>query len=634
MAIHLKDLIESRQALAKKEDKPTEQERISIDELKKLSDQGKEQNEVLTEVSDTLKKGLTETNAPKSLNGNMEKLVKEVKKQGKSMDGLLNATKKADKLSMAAMKDPMRKGLGEKLAGFKELFTGKGILRAIEEKATKKGGILGGIVSNIAGKKADTLQRAEDIMTLNPKMSKKEAAKEAEKQIKLGEQAKKELRASKLPGIMERNNLEEEDIAQFHGGRKMLGEKIATSKKLEQASVLSLAKTAQKEQTSKVEKQEKKATAVKEEKETKIEKRQEVSAMDFSDEGQIETNREIATQTDLLTKIEENTRSGDKVADKSKKAEEGGGGMLGAMGKGLGSLGAGLAKLGRGLGKGLQVALRGLAQGLAALANPATLVGLGALTLAAMGIGKALEMAAPAIEAFAPVLIKIADVIQNVLMGAIKAVPDIMTAISDSVVSIVSGISDAIINVIDAVVGSVERLAVIDGGNLLKVGAGLAAIGAGFVALSAGGAVAGVTNLVSGFLNAVTGGKSPIDQLKEIAELGPNLEKAGLGIEKLSAGISKFDETKDADKKIAKMKDKAKTAAATAPAPVEANAVYGKSAENATTAADNKQAAPVIVNAPTSINNSKSSQNIAMPAPIRNTDSGFSGYLRKAAIFV
>jgi hypothetical protein len=77
------------------------------------------------------------------------------------------------------------------------------------------------------------------------------------------------------------------------------------------------------------------------------------------------------------------------------------------------------------------------------------------------------------------------------------------------------------------------------------------------------------------------------------------------------------------------------TAKASAPAPAEANAVYRKSGDNAGAAAENnKSAAPVIINAPTSVNNSSSKQNITMPAPTRNTDNGLNTYVQKNTMFV
>ena len=136
-------------------------------------------------------------------------------------------------------------------------------------------------------------------------------------------------------------------------------------------------------------------------------------------------------QADLLTKIEENTRPGGKATTAAASSDSGGGGgILGGIGAGLAALGKGLQALGSGAGRGIQVFLRGLASGLAALANPATLIGLGAVTLAIMGIGKALEMAAPFMEAFAPVLMKVVETIQTVFVAAIEKIPETIRAIA------------------------------------------------------------------------------------------------------------------------------------------------------------------------------------------------------------
>ena len=75
------------------------------------------------------------------------------------------------------------------------------------------------------------------------------------------------------------------------------------------------------------------------------------------------------------------------------------------------------------------------------------------------------------------------------------------------------------------------------------------------------------------------------------------------------------------------------TAAPSAPVPTEANAVYNKSAENAGAAQQGPAAAPVIVNAPSTVNNT-SKQNISLPAPTRNEDSGYNRYIGRNVVFV
>jgi hypothetical protein len=77
--------------------------------------------------------------------------------------------------------------------------------------------------------------------------------------------------------------------------------------------------------------------------------------------------------------------------------------------------------------------------------------------------------------------------------------------------------------------------------------------------------------------------------------------------------------------------DKASTSPE-APAPTAANAVSEKSASNAEAAGKPAQASgAVVVNAPTNVNSSK--QNITMPAPVRNNDSGFNRYTSSRFIY-
>ena len=202
----------------------------------------------------------------------------------------------------------------------------------------------------------------------------------------------------------------------------------------------------------------------------------------------------------------------------------------------MAALGKGIRSLLGGAGKGIQLFLTGLAKGLSALANPKTLIGLGAVVLALMGIGKALEYATPAIKAFAPVLMKVAEVVGTVFIKAIETIP-----------AVIKGIGDVVIGVINAVVDSIQKLANIDGSNLMSVGAGLLAVAGGMVAFGASQAVSGVGNLVGGLLGAVTPGGSAIDQVIALGKSGPNIEKAGVGVEKLASGLTAFSKI-DTDK--------------------------------------------------------------------------------------
>jgi hypothetical protein len=352
-------------------------------------------------------------------------------------------------------------------------------------------------------------------------------------------------------------------------------------------------------------------------------------AMNVSEE-EMESARLEQAQTDLLNKIEKNTSA--MGGDKSRAAapsDGGGGGLLGGIGLGLGALG-------KGIGKGLESLLGGvgkglikLSVGLASLANPATLVGLAAVTLAAIGLGKALELAAPAIEAFAPVLEKVVDVIGNVFIAAIEKIPEVIRAVGEVITGIISGISDAIIGTINAITDSIERLSKVDGMNLAAVGAGLLAVAGGMVAFSAANVAGGIGNLVGGLLSKVSGQKSPVEQIIALGEHGVNIEKAGIGVEKLGVGLTAFSKI-DPDKIKAIAALPTDKIAAMGAAMGSANAVSSQSAANdgartaATAGAGGGGGTSVI--AP--VTNNKTTQNSIVQLPVRNQEQTMNRYIK------
>jgi hypothetical protein len=333
-------------------------------------------------------------------------------------------------------------------------------------------------------------------------------------------------------------------------------------------------------------------------------------------------------QFDILQKIEENTRPAE--AGGKGGAESGGGsGIMAGIGKGMQALGKGIGGVGKGIGNALRSILFGLAEGLTALgiafANPLVTVALAGLTIAAMGIGKALEYAAPAIAAFAPVLMKIAEVIGGVFMAAIKEVPNVLRAIGD----IITAVGDSIVNIITAITDSIERLSKIDGTNLLAVGAGLVAVSAGLATFGAANAIAGVGNLVGGFLSGISGQKTPIEQLEQIAGFGPNLNQAGTGVKNLAKGLTEFSSI-DTEKIAAISKLPVEKIAAMGAAMNSANAVYDKSGKNKQAegaAAQSNSNTPNVVSAPTIVNN-RTNQQAFVKSPIRNPDNTLTSYIK------
>jgi hypothetical protein len=343
-------------------------------------------------------------------------------------------------------------------------------------------------------------------------------------------------------------------------------------------------------------------------------------------EAAVENARLMNDQTTLLTKIEENTRTGAAPASGAQAGgDSGGGGLLGGLGKGLKSLGTGI-------GKGLGAILSGIGRGLFTLSaglvalTPAIPV-IGVLTLAAMGLGAALRLAAPAIEAFAPVLMKIAEVVGTVFVAAIEKIPEIIKSVGDVIMGVIGAISDSIIGIIDAVTGSIERLADIDGGALLSVAGGLLALSGAMVAFGGAQALAGLGSLVGNLLTL--GSDSPVEQLIKIGDRGEGIQQAASGMEKIGSAMGAFGKI---DKKSMEaindfpwLKATAFVAAGGSMS-VNGATVANASKQNADAdAAASKQSGgnTAVVNAPVTTNNNTSQ---IIKSPVRNQESSMSKY--------
>ena len=353
---------------------------------------------------------------------------------------------------------------------------------------------------------------------------------------------------------------------------------------------------------------------------------QEFASSGEQQEAAQENAKLMGDQTSLLTKIEENTRTGDAPAAGAQAGgDSGGGGLLGGLGKGLKSLGTGI-------GKGLGAILGGIGRGLFQLAaglvalTPAIPV-IGVLTIAAMGLGAALRLAAPAIEAFAPVLMKIAEVVGTVFVAAIEKIPEIIKSVGDAIMGVIGAISDSIIGIIDAVTGSIERLADIDGGALFQVAGGLLALSGAMVAFGGAQALAGLGSLVGNLLTL--GSDSPVEQLIKIGDRGEGIQQAATGMEKIGSAMGAFGKI---DKKSMEaindfpwLKATAFVAAGGSMS-VNGATVANASKQNADAdAAASKQSGgnTAVVNAPVTTNNNTSQ---IIKSPVRNQESSMSKY--------
>jgi phage-related protein len=390
---------------------------------------------------------------------------------------------------------------------------------------------------------------------------------------------------------------------------------------------------------------------------TTLTNKEQNDSVNVSEEEQESIRRE-EEQNALLVKIEKNTSSlgGDKTRAAAPSSPAGGG-LLGGIGAGLTALGTGLnaigkgaggavagiltgiangvialskalGALGKGIGQGIAGIIQGIAMGVSAFANPKVAIGLGVAVLALMGLGKALQFAAPFMEAFAPVLIKVADVVQNVFVSAIEQIPNVITAVGDVVMGVIKTIADSIIGTIDAITNSIERLSKLDGANMIQVGLGLAAISGGMLTFAAANVAQGLSNLVSGFLSFMGGQKNPVDQILALGNAGPNIEKAGVGVEKLGTGLKLFSDIKPENIKAIAALPVEKIAAMGA-AMGQANFVSNQSAANdgaRTSIMGTAGGGGSTVVAP--VTNNKTTNNQVVQLPVRNQEQTMNRYIK------
>ena len=199
---------------------------------------------------------------------------------------------------------------------------------------------------------------------------------------------------------------------------------------------------------------------------------------------------------------------------------------------------------------------------------------------------------------------------------------------------------DAIGEGFDKMIGGVERLGQIDGGNLFKVAGGLLAVSGAMIAFGGAQALAGLGALVGKLLSF--GQDSPMEQLEKIAKYGEGIGKAGDGMKNLGEGMKAFGEIKGdtLDKTMKSLKEfpweqASKFVAAGGTMQVDSAKVTSASKQNADEQAKTEGAKgggnTTVVNAPV---NNQTTQNQHIAAPIRNQESSQSRYLgRKYANF-
>lgn len=211
--------------------------------------------------------------------------------------------------------------------------------------------------------------------------------------------------------------------------------------------------------------------------------------------------------------------------------------------KGLTDASASLPTLLGNLGKAVGAFFSGMSAGLTtfamAMAAPTPLFGLpvGLIIVGmAMGIAKALSIAAPGIEALTPLLIGLADSIGGTFVAAMREAGPLIEKIFNGIAKVIKTIGDVISQVINTITDSIARLSSLDAGQMLAVAGGIAAMAAAVAIFGGASAVGGFMSAVGSFF-----GGDPVKKFQKFQELNAGaLQAIASSITNLASGLAAF----------------------------------------------------------------------------------------------
>jgi hypothetical protein len=132
-------------------------------------------------------------------------------------------------------------------------------------------------------------------------------------------------------------------------------------------------------------------------------------------------------------------------------------------------------------------------------------------------------------------IVAVVKTIGDTIVGTINAIGDVIKIVGDVIVKIITAIGDTVTKVIDGIVSGIERLAALDGSNLLVVAAALLALGGSLVIFAAGAAVAGA------FMPSKEELASLADSVSKFGDIdATNFAAVGTGMALIGAGLAAF----------------------------------------------------------------------------------------------
>lgn len=215
-----------------------------------------------------------------------------------------------------------------------------------------------------------------------------------------------------------------------------------------------------------------------------------------------------------------------------------GGGAAAAAGGGAGK---GLGKTMYGMGRGM----KGLAVGIRAFAGPMVIAGLAVLTAAIIGIGYALKLAAPGIEAFGKAIKSVFEGIAAVVESVGAAIANILEQVGKNKVAKITAEADAMVKTTEATTKAIQDLSHLDPANVKGLAEGILLLGDSMGSFS-NQMTPGVIDSVRGFAAQLFGNESPVAAIMNMSENADpikimDLAKATMAVNAANAGETTLD---------------------------------------------------------------------------------------------
>lgn len=219
--------------------------------------------------------------------------------------------------------------------------------------------------------------------------------------------------------------------------------------------------------------------------------------------------------------------------------------LMSKLTPGGGSRGGGMGPPAPGGMRGMGMGMASMAGGLSALANPAALIGLAALTAAIIGIGFALKLAAPGIEAFGTAIKSVFQGIGAVVESVGKSIASILEQVGKNKVAKINAKAEAMVKQTEATTAAIKELSHLDPANVLDMALGIDQLGQALGTFSDNMTPGIIGSLKQGFASLI-GEESPVQAVIQLSkESDPvkimNLAKATMATNAANLGATSLD---------------------------------------------------------------------------------------------